>query len=76
MHLLRTYAMSFSQFKEPHKDAIEKQLQLLDRVSLVVEKLLKCQKRWIYLEPIFSSDDIQRKLPKENKIFEGVDRTW
>ncbi|KAA6373966.1 MAG: hypothetical protein EZS28_030508 [Streblomastix strix] len=67
MHLLRTQAMSFSPFKEPHKDATEKWLQLLDRVSLVVEELLKCQKRWIYLEPIFSYVDIQRKLPIEYK---------
>ncbi|KAA6362277.1 MAG: putative Dynein heavy chain 1, partial [Streblomastix strix] len=76
MHLLRTQAMSFSPFKEPHKDAIEKWLQLLDRVSLVVEEWLKCQKRWIYLEPIFSSEDIQRQLPIEYKRFQGVDRTW
>ncbi|KAA6353953.1 MAG: putative Dynein heavy chain 1, axonemal [Streblomastix strix] len=68
--------MSFSPFKEPHKDAIEKQLQLHDRVSLVVEELLKCQKRWIYLEPIFSSEDIQRKLPIEYKKFQSVDKTW
>ncbi|KAA6356609.1 MAG: putative Dynein heavy chain 1, axonemal, partial [Streblomastix strix] len=70
MHLLRTQAMSFSPFKEPHKDAIEKWLQLLDRVSLVVEEWLKCQKRWIYLEPIFSSEDIQRQLPIEYKRFQ------
>jgi dynein heavy chain len=37
---------------------------------------MKCQKRWIYLEPIFSSEDIQRQLPVEYKRFQGVDRTW
>ncbi|KAA6362975.1 MAG: putative Dynein heavy chain [Streblomastix strix] len=68
--------MSFSPFKEPHKNAIDKWIQLLQRVSLVVEEWLKCQKRWIYLEPIFSSEDIQRQLPVEHKIFQGVDRAW
>ncbi|KAH7827931.1 dynein haevy chain 8, inner dynein arm 4 [Monocercomonoides exilis] len=76
MHLLRTQAMSFSPFKEPHKDAIENWLNLLQRISLVIEEWLKCQKRWIYLEPIFSSEDIQRQLPIEYKRFQGVDRSW
>ena len=30
----------------------------------------------MYLEPIFSSDDIMRQLPTEGKRFVGVDRTW
>ncbi len=30
----------------------------------------------MYLEPIFSSEDIMRQLPTEGKRFAGVDRTW
>jgi dynein heavy chain len=30
----------------------------------------------MYLEPIFSSDDIKKKMPKEREKFEIVDRNW
>lgn len=30
----------------------------------------------MYLEPIFSSDDIKKKMPKEREKFEIVDKNW
>jgi len=37
---------------------------------------MRCQRFWKYLEPIFSSDDIKKKMPIEHKKFEAVDRTF
>jgi hypothetical protein len=37
---------------------------------------MKCQRSWMYLEPIFASDDIRKKMPLEHKKFEGIDRTF
>jgi dynein heavy chain len=34
------------------------------------------QGSWLYLEPIFSSDDINRQLPVESKRYQTMDRTW
>ena len=34
------------------------------------------QRNWMYLQPIFESDDINRQLPAEGKRFAGVDRLW
>ena len=34
-------------------------------ISDTLEECLKCQRNWIYLEPIFASDDIKLKMPKE-----------
>jgi len=42
----------------------------------VIEEWVKVQRAWMYLEPIFSSDDIMRQLPTEGKRFANVDRTW
>ena len=34
------------------------------------------QRQWMYLEPIFSSEDIMQQLPLEGKRFATVDRMW
>ena len=48
----------------------------LMRVSETLDEWSKCQKAWMYLQPIFDSDDIMRQLPTEGKRFKHVDATW
>lgn len=37
---------------------------------------MKLQRSWKYLEPIFISDDIKKKMPLEYKKFESVDKSY
>ena len=75
-HIVMTQSMSFSPFKGPFAQRIEDWERMLTLMSEIFEEWIKCQRQWMYLEPIFSSDDIMRQLPTEGKRFQGVDRTW
>jgi len=50
---------------------IENKLMLIQDT---IENWIKCQRAWLYLEPIFASEDIKWKLPMEQKSFEIIDK--
>ncbi|TRY59872.1 hypothetical protein DNTS_035283 [Danionella cerebrum] len=54
----------------------EEASQLLDDHIEVLEEWLTCQRSWMYMEPIFSSDDINRQLPVEGKRYKTMELTW
>eukprot|EP00792_Barthelona_sp_PAP020_P009040 TRINITY_DN3265_c0_g4_i2.p1 TRINITY_DN3265_c0_g4~~TRINITY_DN3265_c0_g4_i2.p1 ORF type:complete len:4140 (+),score=1212.96 TRINITY_DN3265_c0_g4_i2:30-12449(+) len=75
-HIVMTQAMSFSPFKKPFEDDIAEWEALLKSTSDIIEEWVQVQANWMYLEPIFSSADIIRQLPREHKTFSSVDHTW
>merc|ERR1712028_222361 len=48
----------------------------LTTISDVLEEWMKLQRSWMYLQPIFDSDDIMKQLPQEGKRFNTVDKHW
>ena len=64
----------------PYIAAVQADVELWDKklsfLSEVLDEWLLCQRNWSYLNPIFSSNDIQRQLPLESKMFQEVDRFW
>jgi dynein heavy chain len=71
-----TQSMSFSAFKKPFEERIEKWNEGLGIASEVVEEWVKVQRNWLYLQPIFDSPDIMKQLPQEGKRFQKVDKDW
>jgi len=48
----------------------------LNQMSELIGEVAKCQRTWMYLEPIFASDDIGKTMPNEASMFKDVDSTW
>ena len=75
-HIVKTQTMRGSMFIgaiEADAKAWEAQLKYAQHL---IDEWLGCQKTWMYLEPIFGSEDIMRQLPTEARRFQGVDRLW
>ena len=75
-NLVMTQSMTFSPFRKPFEERLLKWEATLKLVSEVLEEWVKLQRQWMYLEPIFSSEDIMQQLPMEAKRFQAVDRVW
>ncbi|CAD7932621.1 unnamed protein product [Amoebophrya sp. A25] len=75
-HIVMTQAMQFSIFKKPFEEEIDEWATKLMLVSETLDMWLKVQRSWMYLQPIFDSEDIMKQLPAEGKRFKQVDTQW
>ena len=75
--IVSTQAMLGSQFM---KGKLRNETKLwetkLNNMSELIEEIAKCQRTWMYLEPIFASDDIHKQMPVEGSLFKDVDTLW
>ncbi|KAL2098860.1 hypothetical protein ACEWY4_005340 [Coilia grayii] len=69
-------SLKSSRYVEPIKGLIDEWERKLNQFANTLGEWVTCQKRWLYLEPIFSAGGIQRQLPEEAKLFEQVDEVW
>ena len=66
--------MRGSPYIKPVEGKAKKWEARLQNMASILEEWLTCQKTWLYLEPIFSSDDIVRQMPAETRRFQTVDQ--
>ncbi|CAH1180398.1 unnamed protein product, partial [Phaedon cochleariae] len=75
-HILKAQTMRGS----PYVKAFEEEMQAWETKLItmqdILDQWLMCQATWMYLEPIFSSEDIMRQMPTEARSFKTVDRVW
>eukprot|EP01042_Synura_sphagnicola_P000104 gene104-103_t len=75
-HIVKTQTMRGSPYIKPIEKECKEWEYKLKYAQGLLDAWMACQRTWMYLEPIFGSEDIMRQLPTEARRFNGVDSLW
>ncbi|CAK9112259.1 Protein transport protein Sec61 subunit alpha (Secretory 61 complex subunit alpha) [Durusdinium trenchii] len=75
-HSVQIQTMMGSRFVRDIRQNVEIWEQKIRLATDTLDEWLQVQRAWMYLESIFSAEDIQRQLPTESAKFKTVDKSW
>ncbi|GKT35961.1 Dynein heavy chain, partial [Aduncisulcus paluster] len=75
-HLVVVQDIRGSPYVKPFESRVRDFETRLLKLQDILDVWLMCQQQWMYLEPIFASDDIRKQMPSESHTFSDVDHSW
>nr|XP_012140860.1 PREDICTED: dynein heavy chain 1, axonemal [Megachile rotundata] len=75
-HILNVQQLAFSPLKTVFEDEINEWENKLKLTQEVLVLWIEVQRDWMYLEPIFTSEDITTQLPVEARKYNAMERNW
>ncbi|CAE7749350.1 DNAH6 [Symbiodinium sp. CCMP2592] len=75
-HSVTIATMMGSRFIHGIREKVEIWEKRINQAADVIDEWYTVQRAWMYLENIFSAEDIQRQLPQEAAKFKQVDKFW
>lgn len=75
-HIIKAQTMKGSPFAKPFMEKIVDMESWLVSTQEIMDMWIKVQGVWLYLEPIFGSEDIVKQMPTEAALFKKVDAAW
>ncbi|CAI6363283.1 unnamed protein product [Macrosiphum euphorbiae] len=75
-HILKAQTMHGSVYIKPFEEEMDIWEKKLILMQEILDLWISVQGIWMYLGPIFSSEDINRQMPEEARNFRTVDAIW
>jgi dynein heavy chain len=61
---------------KPFQTEVDYWEKSITQISELCDGLLNVQRQWLYMEGIFTSDDVQRQLARETMEFKSINKIW
>ncbi|KAJ1520022.1 hypothetical protein ONE63_004252 [Megalurothrips usitatus] len=75
-HQVALSSMKSTKYVEPFIEQVDHWEKALSLILEVLETTLAVQRQWLYLESIFTGEDIRKQLPKESEDFDELTTLW